>query len=157
MNLHPYLPGWNVYDYLPPLFASYLIGISGLSGGLLQSLLTRQLRDSATPEQVQYIKNVTLDWATRTSFITSTVAAIISILVTFAEPRAYGWAATVIVVVLLVYLPINICIWTYKVGDLPALAETRIWNGKYIMRSPAWVCNAVQIFFNILGCVRRVL
>jgi hypothetical protein len=156
LGIHQYVPGWNIYDYLPPLFALYLLAISSLPDGLLKVLLRWQYgrrpiaqneevkQDAENNQKVQesqleFIKNVAVDWTLRTSLLTSIIAGIISVLVTFSEPQSYGWATFMITTILVIYTPMSIWVFTYHVGALPAVGRTKKpWSDEYIQKSPAF-------------------
>jgi hypothetical protein len=150
LNIQHYVPGWNIVDYLPPLFAIYLIFISSFPSGALDSLLKLQLRGNVTLEQRTFIKNVALEWGTRVSFVTSIIAAVISVLVTFSDTQSYTWAALLIFLILTVYLPMSIRILEYKMGDMLTLARTEIWKRRFLHKSPAYVYDMTLILVNSL-------
>jgi hypothetical protein len=90
----------------------------------------------------QVIENVSLDWGVRIGFMSSMVAAMVSVFSIFSSTRSYEWAGGTLLLLLAIFVPMLLWIISHGAGDLVA---TRTKRGKILHVS---ICEAVLLVVN---------
>ncbi len=136
-----------MYPYLPSLFSIYLLLMSPVAGLYLKNLVNQLPSRRWDPEQKDFIKNASEDWANRLEFFNVVLAALVSVFAVFASyPRAAVVAALLFITVT---VPIGIWIVSHTtIGELVKVRERTIFRWK-LDKSAAFVCRVFLIALNI--------
>jgi hypothetical protein len=144
--------GWPEYflQFLPPVFAIYLILVSGLAGRLVANRIKNFVESKSDEEikkKVQLIQNLVLSGATQLSFLNSMFAAIVSATVYPLGRNSYRIAILAPLVILLILIPLML--WTLSLNP-DELSATRF-AGLRIRY--ALGCKIVLVIVNLILCV----
>jgi hypothetical protein len=111
------------YLYLPPLFAIYLILVSGLAGRLVTSKIkafVESLSDEEAKRKVDLIQNLVLSGAAQISFLNSMFAAIVSAIVYPLGQNNYRVAIFAPLLILILFIPLMLWILSIAPDELAA-------------------------------------
>lgn len=148
-----------LYDYLPSIFSIFLILISSLSSGYLQTLVDGMGNSDILDEnsekrekQLKLLRYTALDWATRIGFINSVLAAGVSWFVLFsaAQNPSLGVIEIVTGALLLMVFVIGLfLILRTPAPYLIAYMSTQL--GKWpVPVSPTWLLDFALVGVNLV-------
>ncbi len=117
--------GWPEYflQFLPPVFAIYLILISGLSGRLVANKIKSFVEsrdDEELKKKVELIQHLVLSGAAQLSFLNSMFAAIVSATVYPLGRNSYRVAILAPLTILLILIPLMLWILSLDPDELSA-------------------------------------
>jgi len=143
---------WPEYliQFLPPVFAIYLILVSGLAGRLVTSRIKSFVEKKADDEvknKVLLIQNLVLSGATQISFLNSMFAAIVSATVYPLGRNSYRIAIFAPLAILLIFIPLMLWILSIDPDELAA----KRFAGLPIRY--ALGCKIVLVIVNLILCV----
>src|SRR5438045_8131937 len=97
----------NLYPYIPPLFALFLLLIAKLQ----ENYITSNITDAQT-------QNFALDAIARLEFFNGGFAALVTVFVTYSVSKAFGLMTITSLILLLMFIPMLLVVMAQKVGDL---------------------------------------
>jgi hypothetical protein len=140
----------NLYEYAPPLISIFLIIISDLAAGRLRQMVKSLIGDKRSINEVRFIQNIALDWATRLNFFSLVLASIFSVYAIFGNTQSYGWTFIAVAVLSMIFVPTYYWINSYSIGDLVAISRTRFFDRFTLDTTPARVCEGISIVINLI-------
>ncbi len=140
----------NLYEYAPPLFSIFLLVISDIAAGHLRHMVEVLIGNKRSLNEVKFIQNVALDWATRLNFFSLITAAIFSVYAIFGNIQSYSWTFIAVAILLIIFIPTHLWIASHNIGDLVAISRTRLPKGHTLNVTPARVCDGISIIVNCI-------
>lgn len=139
----------HFFQYLPPVFAIYLILVSGLAGRLVTSRVKNFIEsrsDEDVKKKVELIQNLVLSGATQISFLNSMFAAIVSAIVYPIGQNNYRVAIFAPLLILILFIPLMLWILSIAPDELAAKRFAVIPVGY------ALGCKIVLVLVNLILC-----
>jgi len=123
----------NLYPYLPPAFAIYVLAVSAFTGMYARNLIT---------DNVQ--RNIARDWEIRVGAITSMLSSLVALYSIFETSKSYAWLVGTSLVLVCVFLPLLFWIISNKAGHLESVVTRR-----FSMRRST-LCAILLVLINLV-------
>jgi hypothetical protein len=139
-----------MYPYLPSLFSIYVLLIAPVVRWYLKGLVDQLDGETWNPPMKDFLRNAAEDWETRSGFLNATVAALVSVFVTFAQYVQYAVVAALLFIA--ITIPVGIWILSHTtIGDLVKKPTKPVSiRGREVNKSADTICRFILIAMNVI-------
>ena len=134
----------NWFAFFPPLFAIYLLFISGLASGYLAEQVRRAIIDRHAAGHEDFVRNLASGWAAQLGFVNAILASFFSAFSIWSASGSYAGVAVTVAVLLIVFATMLWYIFRYEPDQIVSV------NSRWFGITPAMTCKIVLAFINVL-------